>query len=141
MTHDEAKRLAGMLRRPHTRREITEREWGEIADLLRKHKRPAQPPVLDDRDREANRIQRAQHSAAYNVLEWQKTYRKQHNCERVPGTETSAMLDDAINSVVHWFSIDPQLISRSAILTIVRNKRPSLRYPRRAIRSHHNPHT
>lgn len=68
MTHDEAKRLADMIHSPHTRREITEREWYAIADILRKHKRPAQPPLLDDRDRQVNRVQRAQHYAAYNVL-------------------------------------------------------------------------
>jgi transposase len=52
MTHDEAKRLADMIRSPDTRQEITEHEWRVIADVLRKHNRPAQPPVLDDRDGE-----------------------------------------------------------------------------------------
>jgi hypothetical protein len=66
------------------------------------------------------------------VLSWQKSYRKVHKCERVPGTETNAMLDHAIKTVVRWSPINPQLISKSAILTIVKNRRPSVRYPRLA---------
>src|SRR5262249_60007423 len=67
MTHEEAKRLADMIR--NAREEITESEWRAIANILRNHKRPAQPPLLDDRDKEGSRAQLAQHDAAYNVLE------------------------------------------------------------------------
>ena len=131
MTHDEAKRLADMICRQDTRQEITNTEWHAIANILRKHNRPAQPPLLYDRDDEAYRVQNAQHSVAYQVLEGRKRYRKQHNCTRVPGTETNAMLDDFIDIVARWFLIDPQLLSRDAILNIVKNGRPSLPYPRR----------
>ena len=133
MTHDEAKRLADMIRSPHTRRGITEGEWRAIADILRKHKRPAQPPLLYDRDPEANRVQLAQHSAAYVVLDWQRLTREVRKCKRVPGTETNAMLENAINIVAQWFRIDPRRISSDAIRRIVKNRRPSLRYPRRAL--------
>ncbi len=133
MTHDEAKRLADMIGSPITRRDITEREYDAIAGILRKHKLPAKPPKLDDRDREATRVQRAQHAAAYVVLEWQKDYRERHNCERVPGTETDTMLDDAINTAARWFHIDPTWMSKLAIRIIMKNG-PSLRHPRPALR-------
>ena len=138
MTHDEAKRLADMIR--NAREEITEPEWHAIANILRKHKRPAQPPLLDDRDPEANRVQRAQHNAAWNVLAMQQIYRKHDNRKRVPGTETNRFLDSAIEHSAQLFRIDPQMISRSAIKTIIKNNRPSVRdprlarYPRRAPR-------
>jgi len=132
MTHDEAKRLADMICRQDTRQEITNTEWHAIANILRKHKRPARPPLLYERDDEANNVQNAQHSVAYQVLVAQKSYREHHNCTRVPGTETSAMLDDFIDSVARWFQIDPQLLSRKAILNVVKNGRPSLPpHPRR----------
>jgi hypothetical protein len=131
ITHDEAKRLADMIRSPQARQEIRDPEWSAIADILKKHKRPAQPPLLDDRDRKANHIQRAQHLVAYNVIVAQEDYRKNHNCKRVPGTETAAMLDDFISAIGR--AIGPQL-SRRAILTIVKNKRYSIRYPRVVLR-------
>jgi hypothetical protein len=130
MTHEEAKRLADMIL--NAREEITERQWGAIANILKKHKRPAQPPLLDDRDPEANRVQHAQHNAAWNVLEMQRIYRKHDNCKRVPGTETNRFLDSAIEYSAWLFDIDSQLISRSAIKTIIKNKRPSVRHPRLA---------
>jgi hypothetical protein len=111
MTHDEAKRLADMIH--NAREEITERQWDAIANILRKHKRPAQPPLLDDRDNEVNRVLRAQHDVAYNVLEWKKSYRKWNKCKRVPATETNKKLDHAISIAAGRYGIAPRLISRS----------------------------
>jgi hypothetical protein len=133
-THDEAKRLANMIRSPDTRQEITAPEWRAIADIVRKHERPRGPPLLEDRDYEANRVKLAEHSVAYNVLEEQKMYRKRHNCKRVPGTETNAMLDDFINVVAESFRIEPQRLTKKAILTIVKNRRPSARKQRLFLR-------
>jgi hypothetical protein len=130
MTHGEAKRLAKMIHSPHTRQEITDREWYAIADILKQHKRRAQPPLLEDRDYEANRVIRAQHTVAANVLLEQKIYRKQHNCKRVPGTATSAMLEDFIKAVAKRSGIDPQRLRREAILTIMKNRRIALSTPR-----------
>jgi hypothetical protein len=121
MTHDEAKRLADMIGSPYRRRDITEREWHAIAGILGKYKRPAKPPKLADRDFEASRIQRAQHYVAYHVLEWQKAYRLKHSCERVPGGETTNILDNEIAFVVRWMGINPEQISRPAVRTIMRN--------------------
>jgi hypothetical protein len=134
MTHEEAKRLAKMICSPYTRQEITDPEWRAIADILRKHERPAQPPPLVDRDYETNRVQLAQHSVACNIMEEQKMYRKEHNCQRVPSTETNAMLDDFINVVAESFHIEPKRLSKDLILTIVKNRRPRPRNGRLFLR-------
>jgi hypothetical protein len=132
VTHDEAERLVVLIRSPHTRRKITEREWDAIADIILKQpkpKRPAHRPSLKDRDNwdnEASRIQRAQHAVAYQVIQFQKAYRLKHNCEHVPGHETNKRLDDEIEFVIRWMGIRPEQISKTAIRNVMRNG-PSLR--------------
>ena len=120
MTPAEAKRLADMLRSPVTRSELTDDEWTAIAANLVARNRPAHAPLLDDRDPSDTRVVRAQHEAAWLVMEWQRAYRQKENVPRVPGSVTAQYLDEAIKRVAGRVD-DRRQISEAAVRTIVKN--------------------
>jgi hypothetical protein len=60
-------------------------------------------------------IQNAEHRAACIVEGKKIDWRKQHGRERVPGSETTKMIDNAIKQVAKSFGIDESKISESNV--------------------------
>jgi hypothetical protein len=60
---------------------------------------------------ELKAIQSAEHRAAYIVEGNKIDWREQHGRERVPGTETTKMIADAIKQVAKSFGVDESKIS------------------------------
>jgi hypothetical protein len=127
LTLAEAKRLARMLRSPLTRSELTDDECKAIAADLIAHHRPAHAPLLEDRDPSATRAVRAQHYAAWLLMEWQRAYRQENNVPRVPGSVTAVYLDAARKYAATSKRIDQRQVSKDAVLRIVKNNRVALR--------------
>ena len=127
MTPAEAKRLAGMLRSPFTRSELTDDEWKAIAVNLVARNRPAHAPLLEDRDPSATRVVRAQHYAAWLLMEWKRAYKKKENVRGVPSSVAAVYLDAARKYAATDKRIEQRQVSEEAVLRIEKNNRVALR--------------
>jgi hypothetical protein len=123
LTPAEAKRLARMLPSPATREEVTDHEWAAIAADLIAHNRPAHAPRLEDRDPAATRPVRAQHEAAWLLMEWKSSYKRMENVQRVPDSVTAVYLEAARKYAATAKRLDLTQVSGPAVLRIVKNKR------------------
>jgi hypothetical protein len=119
----EAKRLAHMLRNEDTRAELTPDDWEAIAANLVARNRPAHAPPLEDRDPAATAAQRAQHYAAWLMMEWQRGYREKEKVRGVPRSVKAVYLDAARKYAATSKGILPRQVSEEGVKTIVKNSR------------------